>query len=129
MYGLAGPLEVSTISWRVPRLMDLRFRPERASFLSLLNSGSNGWREATSSQSIPRSPMELTTQLRSAVAASAFAADAARLAKDAESSWLEIGTGFEFELESATDETATGNAAAAVDEAVEDASAVVVAVS
>ena len=76
MYGLAGPLLISTISCFPPISMDLKFSPLRALFLSCRNSGSNAWWEAISSQFTPMSPTEAMTQSRSAVAASSLAADA-----------------------------------------------------
>ena len=74
--GLGSPLEISTIMlWR-PASTDLKFKPLLASSLRRLKSGSRGCRRATSSQSMPKSPMELMTQAKSVVAASSFAAEA-----------------------------------------------------
>ena len=55
-------------------LILLRFRPDLASFLILLNSGSRGCWAAMAPQSMPRSEIALTTHVRSSRAASARAA-------------------------------------------------------
>ena len=78
MNGLAGPLETLTMIDLVPMLIDLKFNPVRASCLSLRHSGSRACWAAISSQSIPKSRMALMTQLRSVMAVSDFAADAAQ---------------------------------------------------
>ena len=55
----------------------LKFRPDLVLARSSRNSGSSGCCEAISAQSTPISPMAAITQLRSATAASDFAAEAA----------------------------------------------------
>ena len=74
MNGRAGPLLISTIKlWR-PRSTLLKFRPDLASLLILLKSGSRGCWAAIAFQSMPMSVMALTTQVRSSLAACARAA-------------------------------------------------------
>ena len=76
MYGLAGPLLMSTMRSLPPISIDLKLSPLLEFARSWRNSGSSGWWDAISLQSIPMSPIEATTQLRSAVADSSLAADA-----------------------------------------------------
>ena len=72
--GRAGPLLQSTMRLCRPMLILLKCKPDRASSLSLLKSGSSGCWTAISFQSIPMSVMELMTQSRSSLAAWARAA-------------------------------------------------------
>ena len=63
---------MSTRILLLPMSMLLKFNPDLESRLSLSNSGSSGCRRATSFQSIPRSPIALTTCWRSSKATSRF---------------------------------------------------------
>ena len=79
--------------------IDLKFNPDLASFLSLWNSGSRACWDAISCQLMPKSPMALTTQLRSAVTFCLFAADAALLASAVFDELLEAMVGSDEVLE------------------------------
>ena len=75
---------MSTISCIPPISTDLKLRPDLTLALSCLNSGSRGCWDAISSQFIPMSPIDAMTQLRSEVAASSLAAEAAWCVNDAD---------------------------------------------
>ena len=118
MKGRAMPLLMSTTMLLCPMSMDLRFRPELASLLSLLRSGSRGCSMAMACQSTPKSPMALTTHCRSAREASSRAEGV-------------VGEGFvdgcEFELVLTVELTrelasASASASAGADGRVEDSS-------
>ena len=96
MYGRAGPLLTSTMMLLWPMSIDLKFKPERAFCRSLLNSGSRGCWLAMACQSIPRSPIALTTHWRSCRVASRTAGGAVEA-----SSVLEVGFASTRELEAA----------------------------
>ena len=108
MKGRAVPLLMSTTMFLWPMSMDLRFNPELASLLSLMKSGSRGCSMAMACQSMPRSPIALTTHWRSA-------RDASLRAEGVVEAWSDDGFGLELGPDSElTTELASASASASL---------------